>query len=178
MTIKQYIVSDLERFEKASVKSFLKWYFFPGSCVFAYQVWLRIVHGLKKKQFLKYLGGVSWLILRHYEYKYGIHVDTNIHIGKGLQIAHGDGVYLNCSCIGDYFTVYQGVTLGDKGKREIPRIENNVTIYAGAVCVGDIVLHNGCTVGANAYVQQDVDENSIVAGVPAKVIKRLDEKHV
>ena len=171
MTIKEYIKSDLERFEPASIKSFLRWYFFPGSCVFAYQVWLRIVHGLKKRKIIKYLlGGISWLFLRHYEYKYGIHTDTNIHIGKGLQIAHGDGVYLNCSYIGDNVTIYQGVTIGSKNKHDIPRIENNVTIYAGAICVGTIVLKDGCTVGANSFVQHDVETNTTVAGVPAKTI--------
>lgn len=110
-------------------------------------------------------------MLRHYEYKYGIHADTNIHIGKGLQIAHGDGVYLNCSYIGDNVTIYQSVTLGAKERYEIPRVEDNVTIYAGAVCVGNIILKDGCTIGANAYVQHDVEANQTVAGVPAKPLK-------
>lgn len=154
MMLLEYIISDLERFEKANLKSFLKWYFFPGSCVFAYQVWLRIVHNLKKRKITKYTLGIgAYLIFRHYEFKYGIHVDTNIHIGKGLQICHGDGVYLNCSYIGNNFTVYQGVTLGAKKGHEIPRVGNNVTVYAGAVCCGNIVLKDGSVVGANSYVQ-------------------------
>ena len=59
------------------------------------------------------------------------------------------------------------MTLG-KNKNGIPRIENNVTVYPGAVIVEDIVLRNHCNVGANSYVDKSVEENTTVCGLPAK----------
>jgi len=110
------------------------------------------------------------LVFRHYEYKYGIHINTNIPIGKGLLIVHGDGIYLNCSSIGENVTVYQNVTLGsNRGKDGIPKIEDNVTICVGAVCVGDIVLGEGCTIGANAFVNISVDAGRLAVGVPVSI---------
>lgn len=106
------IMSDLERLDKACLKNFFKYYFFPQGTVFPYQVWFRIMQRIKKNKLLKYsFGLVVYFIFRHYEFKYQIHLNSNIHVGCGLLIVHGS-VYLNCSYIGDNFTVFQNVTLG------------------------------------------------------------------
>lgn len=99
--------------------------------MFRYDVWFRIVSLAKRRVFLRILiGAPAYSVLRHYEFKYGIHANTNIPVGRGLHIVHGDGVYLNCSEIGDNFTCYQGVTLG-VSKGGIPAVGNNCTVYAG-----------------------------------------------
>lgn len=54
----------------------------------------------------------------------------------------------------------------------VPTIEDNVTIYTGAVVVGNITLHKGCIIGANAFVNKDVESNCLVAGIPAKKIRK------
>lgn len=129
---------------------------------------------VKKNMVLKILLGVPvYLNSRHYEYKYGIHVDFNIKIGGGMKVVHGDGVYLNCSKVGKNFTVYQCVTLGADKNGDIPIVEDNVTVYTGAVVIGNVVLHSGCTVGANAVVTHDVAINEIVVGAPAHSIKKV-----
>lgn len=125
----------------------------------------------KNKILMFFLGGSVYLIHRHYEYKYGIHANTNIEIGERLLIKHGDGVYINCTKIGRNFTVYQGVTLG-ADKTGIPMVEDDVTVYTNAVVVGNVILHSGSVIGANAFVNKNVEEHSIVVGVPArKIIK-------
>jgi serine acetyltransferase len=63
-------------------------------------------------------------------------------IGKGLFIDHGMGVVIGETTeIGDYCTLYQGVTLGgtgkDKGKRH-PTLGNNVMVGAGAKVLGPV----------------------------------------
>lgn len=139
---------------------------------FRYVFWLRIVQEAKRKRLLKFsLGIIAYAFLRHYEFKYGIHVNSNIRIGGGLNIAHGDGVYLNCVSIGENFTVFQSAVLGASMDKGIPMVEDNVTVYAGAKIFGDIVLKNGCAIAANAVVTHDVEANSVVAGVPAKKIR-------
>lgn len=107
------IKSDLERICEPSVYNFFHTYFFPHGTTFRFQVWLRILHCTKKHNTLKYtISPFIYLIYIHYEYKYGVHCNSNIEIGKGLCIVHGDGVYLDCKSIGDNFTVFQNVTLG------------------------------------------------------------------
>lgn len=39
-----------------------------------------------------------------------------------------------------------------------------------------VTLGNNCVVGANAVVTHDVPEKAVVAGVPAKIIKYLNEE--
>lgn len=169
-TLVELIYSDLSRITEPSLKSFIKNYFFTRGGVFRFTVWLRIVSYVKKEKILRLCYPVAYLIFRHYTYKYGIHVDSNIEIGKGLMIVHGDGVYINCNKVGNNFTIYQNVTVGvDTSGR--PNICDNVTIYPGAVVVGEICLNNNCVVGANSFLNKTVDEGTTVAGVPAKRIK-------
>lgn len=72
--------------------------------------------------------------------------------------------------------IYQNVTFGVLGDKDTPKfglptIEDNVTIYTGAVVVGNITLHEWCVIGANSFVNMDVEAYSVVAGLPAKEIK-------
>lgn len=57
------------------------------------------------------------------------------------------------------------------GGAGIPIIGNNVTIYAGAKVFGKIIIGDDVYVGANAVVTKDIPSHSVVAGVPAKIIK-------
>lgn len=54
---------------------------------------------------------------------------------------------------------------------------NNVRVYAGAKIIGNVVIGDDVVVGANAVVVKDVPSHSIVAGVPAKVIKRRKDEN-
>lgn len=47
---------------------------------------------------------------------------------------------------------------------------NNVIIYPGAVIVGDIEIGNNVVIGANAVVVDNVPDNAIAGGVPAKIL--------
>lgn len=46
-------------------------------------------------------------------------------------------------------------------------------IGARAVILGGVVIGEGCVVAAGAVVTKDVEPNTLVGGVPAKVIRRL-----
>ena len=47
---------------------------------------------------------------------------------------------------------------------------------ANAVVIEGVQVGNGSVVAAGAIVTQDVPENVVVAGVPARVIKTIDEQ--
>lgn len=46
---------------------------------------------------------------------------------------------------------------------------------AGSVVLGDIEIGDGVTIGANAVVVKSIPAGCVVAGVPAKIIKRAGE---
>ena len=170
------IKSDLERLAHPSLGNFAKYYCFPKGTTFPYQVWLRVLCSCKQSKIKKFtIGIIAYILYRHYSFKYGISIDTNIRIGKGLCIMHGFGVTVNCRIIGDYFTIYQNTTVGSDKNNEVPTIGNNVTIYTGAVVIGNIIINDNSVIGANAFVNKDVPTNSIVVGIPAKPIDRLNK---
>jgi len=55
-------------------------------------------------------------------------------------------------------------------------IEDDVMIGANAVVIEGVRVKQGAIVAAGAVVIEDVEANSVVAGVPAKVIKKKDER--
>jgi len=55
-------------------------------------------------------------------------------------------------------------------------IGDNVVMGANAVVLEGVKVGNGAVVAAGSVVISEVEENCVVAGVPAKVIKHVDEK--
>ena len=92
------------------------------------------------------------------------------NIGGGLYFQHGFATIVAAKQIGENCSINQQVTIGYNGKNA-PVIKDGVTICAGAIVVGNVTLGNNSIVGAGAVVTHDVDDNTIVAGVPAVPIK-------
>ena len=55
-------------------------------------------------------------------------------------------------------------------------VEDNVLIGANAVVIEGVHVGRGAVVAAGAVVIEDVPENAVVAGCPARVIKTKDDK--
>ena len=55
-------------------------------------------------------------------------------------------------------------------------VEDDVLIGANAVVIEGVRIGRGAVVAAGAVVISDVDPDTVVAGIPARVIKRKDEK--
>jgi len=95
-------------------------------------------------------------------------------IGKGTQFGYGGiGVVVHKNAvIGTNCVIGTNVTIGGRSKsRGVPIVGDNVYIATGAKILGDIRIGSNSVIGANAVVIHDVPENSVVAGLPAKVIK-------
>jgi serine O-acetyltransferase len=73
------------------------------------------------------------------------------------------------------FTLYQGVTLGgtgkEKGKRH-PTIGNNVVVSCGAKVLGSFKVGDNSKIGAGSVVLKEVPPNSVVVGIPGRVVVR------
>lgn len=128
---------------------------------------------------LKHIPLIHIIIQRLVEIFTGISIPPTVKIGKGLMIEHFGGIVINSgSEIGEYCTISHCVTLGNKkpgGKS--PRIGNNVYICVGAKVLGDITVGDNCIIGANAVVLESVPANSIVAGIPARVVKVIADRN-
>lgn len=55
------------------------------------------------------------------------------------------------------------------------KVGNNVYIGTGAYVMQGVTIGNNCIIGACAVVTHDIPDNSVAVGVPAKVIKTIDE---
>ena len=105
----------------------------------------------------------------------GVEIHPAAKIGRGFFIDHGMGVVVGeTSEIGDYVTLFQGVTLGGTGKergKRHPTLGNHVVVGAGAKILGGIRIGDNVKIGANSVVLKSVPENSTVIGVPGRIIK-------
>ena len=92
--------------------------------------------------------------------KHSIDVGQSISIGRGLKLPHPFCIVIGTGVvIGDRVTLYQGVTLGFK--KGYPKIENDVLIYPNCTIVGAVKIGSAAVIGANSFVDKDVEKNSV-----------------
>lgn len=105
---------------------------------------------------------------------FGVDINPNTKIGRGIFIDHGTGVVLGqTAVIDDDVSILQGVTLGGTGKERgdrHPKIRRGVLLAAGAKVLGNIEIGACSRVAAGSVVLKPVAPNTTVAGVPARVV--------
>lgn len=135
--------------------------------------------------FVIYFLGLKITTRPLYNIIYGNPLKTNCSIlqdlkelkKKGTKFVHPVGIVIAPEVqIGKNCTILQNVTIGNGGKfneSAYPVIGDNVTILAGAVVVGGIKVGDNAVIAANAVVRNNVEKNTMVAGVPARYMKTL-----
>lgn len=98
-------------------------------------------------------------------------IRTYAKIGKGFLLVHPYATNVNAKSVGDNFTVYNGVSIGDNNGG-IPTVGNNVKVYINSVIAGDIVIGDNVTIGAGTVLMKSVPDNCVVVGNPAYILKR------
>ncbi len=115
-------------------------------------------------------------------------VSPYTRIGANVKFGYGGiGTVIHKDCvIGDSVCIGQNVTLGGTpgsvsnyhAKRiNVPHIEHNVYIGAGAKIIGGVSIGAYSIIGANAVVTKSISSFSVVAGQPAKLIKTLNKQN-
>lgn len=132
----------------------------------------RVFHRLYNANF-KLSSRFFSLIVRYFT---GIEIHPAAALGAGLFIDHGMGVVIGETAeTGQNCVLFHGVTLGgtgnDTGKRH-PTLGNYVTVGAGAKVLGPISIGDYVKIGANSVVLNDVPANSIVVGIPGRVVRK------
>lgn len=102
----------------------------------------------------------------------GIDINPGAKIGHHFAIDHGTGVVIGETCIiGNYCTIYQGVTLGarnftidDEGRPintpRHPILEDHVTVYSNASILGRITVGHHSVIGGNVWLTTSVPPES------------------
>lgn len=103
------------------------------------------------------LGGEAYLV------RIGDHVRINSNV---VFVTHDGGVWVlrNLSKDLSDIDMFGKITVG-----------NNVHIGTGAIIMPGVTIGNNCIVGVGAVVTHDIPDNSIAVGIPARVIKSIDE---
>lgn len=113
----------------------------------------------------------------------------------GLNIHIGDDVFINSYCkfqdhggiyIGDRCLIGHAVVLATLNHGESPKdrgdlipapihIGNDVWIGSNSTVLPGVTIGDGAIIAAGAVVSKDVEEMTIVGGVPAKPIRKIKE---
>ena len=89
-------------------------------------------------------------------------------IGNGVMI-HAGVIVEHDNIIEDYVNLAPGVKLAGWVK-----VKKGAYIYTGASVIPSVTVGANAIVGAGAVVLEDVPDNAVVVGVPARVIKYIE----
>lgn len=179
MTFSEYkylVFSDLYRITGDVKLTSLMRNVFSGEA-YQYNFWMRTCRYTKQNSVLRYtVYPFARMMLNHLTYKLGISICPFTEIGSGFYIGHFGGIVINSkSVIGKNCNISHGVTLGqaNRGKNQgYPVLGDNVYIGPGAKIVGAVKIGNNVAIGANCVVTKDIPDDSVVVGIPGKVISQ------
>jgi serine O-acetyltransferase len=100
-------------------------------------------------------------------------LDYTVKVGRRVKLEHFGGMILGARQIGDDVRIRQNTTFGIRSTDDLnakPTIGNGVDIGVGAVIVGNITIGDNSVIGANSVVYTNIPRDSVVSGVPGKVV--------
>lgn len=110
----------------------------------------------------------NWICQHHENLTLGKYVDigafTYINARFGVTIEEDVQIGSNCS-------IYSHSTIDDKKGRVV--IKKGVKIGTHSTIMQGVTIGENAVVGAYSFVKDDIPDNTLAYGVPAKVIKKL-----
>lgn len=98
-----------------------------------------------------------------------------VYIGENTSIQDNCTVHVNH---GMPAAIGNNVTVGHNAVIHAAKIHDNCLIGMGAVVLDNAVIGSGSIIGAGSVVKEgeEIPANSLAVGIPAKVVRTLDEK--
>jgi acetyltransferase-like isoleucine patch superfamily enzyme len=84
----------------------------------------------------------------------GVFIEDNVFVGHGVVFINDKNPIAN----------------NQEWELQTVKICEEASIGSGAIIMGGVTIGKGATVGAGAVVTKDVEANSVVAGVPARLL--------
>ena len=125
----------------------------------------RVAHALKRKR-IKVL---PQIVTQLNAMLHGLEIPCTVSIGPRLYIPHPYGTVVMAESIGSDVSLISSVTIGMRNDHIFPAIGDRVYVGAGARILGGIRIGNDVSIGANAVVLDDVPNQSVAVGIPARV---------
>ena len=115
------------------------------------------------------------------DYGYNIEIGENFYSNHNLTILDcsnvifGNNVFIGPNC--SFYTAEHPIDFETRNKgleyAKPIKIGNNVWLGGSVTILSGVIVGNNVVIGAGSVVTKDIPDNCIVAGVPAKVIKRI-----
>lgn len=124
----------------------------------------------------------SWRVKLHR--MRGINIGKNVYIGYDVIF---DRIHPDCISIGDYAEIGDRCIISAHSRGTLPlrdkyprtvkpvSIGQGVWIAPGCIIIQGVEIGNNSVIGTGSFVNRSIPANSVAVGVPARVIKKLDE---
>jgi acetyltransferase-like isoleucine patch superfamily enzyme len=176
------LISDEEKFGNISMVTFISFVF--------KRILVLLLYKYSYSSMLLDSWNFKFIRARIWRY-FGCKIGTNVSIGNNVAMDYG---FANLIEIGDNVMIANRCLLlchkrdlSNFKKGDDPtklaykvsgiKLENNCQIGMGVVILPGITVGEGAVVGANSLVTKDVEPWTIVAGQPAKLIRRIENKY-
>lgn len=112
-----------------------------------------------------------------------IMIGENVKLTRQLWLSPKGNIIIGLRKIGNNSVIHHNVTLGmglgQYSSKATPKLGNDVWIGPDSVIHGDIVIGDGATILAHSVVAKNIMPGCVVAGNPARIVKRnFDNKNL
>jgi len=112
----------------------------------------------------------NWVVQGINELELGINTD----IGAFTYINAKNGVFIGAEIqIGSHCSIYSVSTIDNKSGKVI--LKNNSKIGSHSTILPGVIIGENSIIGAHSLVTKSIPDNVVAVGVPAKVIKTINE---
>jgi serine acetyltransferase len=128
-----------------------------------------------------YLYPLSWLMSLFSLLLFSVQIHSGARIQGGLVLIHADSVFIGKEVlIGKRCILFHQNSIGgacfatetNTPNAPVTTIGNNVIFGAGSCAYGNISIGDGCKLAVNTVVDADTPPNSVLFGVPARIVSK------
>ena len=130
-------------------------------------LWLRMLHWLERHRL------PTFVAFRYLYHVHRLYVGRAAEIGPGLRLPHPPGVLIASEMSIGPRACINGSVRFTRSWREVPRVGADAFIGDGAIFTGKARIGDRVVVGAGSVVTGHFGDDLVIAGNPARVLKRL-----